>query len=86
MMRASSSGSGLNPLARRISFQRPRLARIVFGAAIAAVLLAGAIGIGVWIVSSQAPSPHATQTKIVYPEIPGDLGTHLKQLEKAVAP
>jgi serine/threonine protein kinase len=66
--------------------KRPRLARIVFGAAIAAVLLAGAIGIGVWIVSSQAPSPHATQTKIVYPEIPGDLGTHLKQLEKAVAP
>jgi hypothetical protein len=58
----------------------------VFGAAIAAVLLAGAIGIGVWIVSSQAPSPHATQTKIVYPEIPGDLGVHLKQLEKAVAP
>lgn len=66
--------------------KRPRLAGIVFGTAIAAVLLAGAIGIGVWIVTSQAPSPHATQTTIVYPDLPGDLGTHLKQLEKAVAP
>jgi serine/threonine protein kinase len=56
------------------------------GVAIAGILIAIAAAIGVWIVTSRAPSPHAAQTSITYPAVPGELGNHLKQLEKAVTP
>ncbi len=65
----------------------PRAGRRVLAVAgIAAVIVVLAVAMGLWIVTSRAPSPHATQTSISYPSLPGDLGTHLGQLEKAVAP
>jgi serine/threonine protein kinase len=55
-------------------------------AGIAAVIVALAVATTLWIITSRTASPPATQTSISYPSVPGDLGIHLRQLEKAVAP
>jgi serine/threonine protein kinase len=60
--------------------------RVLAVAGIAAVIVVLAIAMGLWITTSRTPSPSATQTSISYPSLPGDLGIHLRQLEKAVAP
>ena len=77
--------------ARQKTPPRPRPARrsgrrALIVAGIATVILVVAITLGLWIITSRAPSPHATQTSINYPSVPGDLGVHLRQLEEAVAP
>lgn len=79
----TSRRSGL-PAAPRPERRRHRRASVAWLSA--AVVIAIAAAVGFWYITSRAPSPQATQTTISYPSVPGDLGVHLKQLEKAVAP
>lgn len=73
------------PSSRSRYIPRPgRRTLAVAGTVTVIVVLAAAAG--AWIATSRAPSPHATQTSVSYPSVPGDLGIHLRQLEKAVAP
>jgi serine/threonine protein kinase len=76
--RANRSPSPGRPSARR----RVRiLAAVVTGLIV--------IGIGSWVAVSVSRAPSAatgSSSSVQYPAVPGDLGTHLKQLQKAVQP
>jgi serine/threonine protein kinase len=58
----------------------------ILGAVVALLIV---IGVGSWVAvsASRAPaSPAGSSTSVQYPAVPGDLGTHLEQLQKAVRP